>query len=96
MRYNANEAVITTQSVLEGARITRVFYDADNTGVDWTFTHSDDWTIDDLRLISMEEIIIKDSRLLDIINSISENEAAIYDNKEDEWRIIPYDYSSNY
>ena len=63
MRYIPNEVAITTQSVLDGMRITHAYYHSTD-GI-WEFFPDQEWDYDDLRLVAMEEIVNKDYRLLD-------------------------------
>lgn len=91
MRYNPNEAAITTQSVLDGMSITHAYYHSSD-GI-WEFFPDQGWNCDDFRLISMEEIVNKDYRLLDVIIKMTEQEAAIYDKDKQQWVIVPYSYT---
>lgn len=97
MVYSPKEAVITTQSIIEGEKITHAYCDCDKEHGDffWEFLPDKDWNYGDLRLVAMEEIILKDSRLLNVINNLIENQAAIFDSNQDKWIIVPYDYSSS-
>lgn len=99
MYYTPNEAVITTQSIIDGAMITCVFYneeESDNEeSINWEFYPNDDWKFEDLRLVAIEEIIMKAPELKSIISKMSDNEAAFYDFSSKQWKIVPYDYSSS-
>lgn len=87
MQYKPNEAVITTQSVIDGASIVRVF---SNTEDDfWEFYPDDDWEQNDLRLIGMFEIVKKDSRLLDLITRMNEREFSYFDKTKRKWITVP-------
>ncbi|MBQ3946148.1 MAG: hypothetical protein II670_11155 [Alphaproteobacteria bacterium] len=91
MRYIPNEVAITTQSVLDGMRITHAYYHSTD-GI-WEFFPDQEWDYDDLRLVAMEEIVNKDYRLLDVILKMTEQKAAIYDKDKQRWVIVPYSYT---
>lgn len=87
MQYKPKEAVITTQSVIDGASIARVF---SNTEDDfWEFYPDDDWEQNDLRLIGMDEIVKRDSHLMDLITRMNEREFSYFDKAQKKWITVP-------
>lgn len=91
MQYIPDEAVLTTQSVIDGAMISYAYHHPKD-GM-WEFYPDEDWDFDDIRVVAMSEIVMKDSRLLDVVLNISDNEAAFYDKGDSQWIISPFDYS---
>lgn len=93
--FDPSEAVLTTQSVMSGAKVSHIFYDEscyDEESIVWEFYPDEDWSFDDLRLVAMEEVLGKDPSLKDVMLRISKGECAYYDTSSDKWIIAPYPY----
>ena len=88
MRYDSNCPVITTKYIIyEKYLITDVYIDSDG---DWQFLGSQEAKEEDVMIVSLEQIIKRDSSIMELLD-MPLNSHAYRGSSDDKWQIESYE-----